>query len=551
MLKRLKVQNYALIQSLDIEFNDDFSTLTGETGAGKSILLGALSLVLGARADSSTLNNNLDKCVVEGLFKIDNYRLKPFFKENDLDYEPETILRREISNTGKSRAFINDTPVTLNVLKDLAVQLIDIHSQHESLELNNNLFQLKVIDSVAQNASLLNDYKNTFEQYKYYKAELEELLELEQKATKDLDYNQFQYNQLNELNLGNLDQESLEKELEVLENAEIIKQNLSGCAAILSGEEINVLNQIKQVKQTLDRIKEVFPQADSMLERINSISIDLKDIAGEAEFSAEKIEFNPEKALQIKDTLNNLYDAYHKHQVETIADLIELEAKFKKLVDQQANVDFEIKETQKKLQETTNYLEKLGKQLSQQRKQATGSFTQNITHQLAELGMPYAVFNVAVESNSHFGPDGLDKVTFMFSANKNQPEQNISKIASGGEISRLMLSIKAILSESMALPTIIFDEIDTGVSGEIADKMATIMKKMAQNMQVISITHLPQIAARGKNHYKVYKKEDDRTVQTQITLLNQSERIEEIARLLSGRDISKEAIENAKTLIHS
>jgi DNA repair protein RecN (Recombination protein N) len=551
MLKKLKVQNYALIQNLDIAFNNDFSTLTGETGAGKSILLGALSLVLGARADSTALNNNQDKCVVEGVFKIDNYPLKPFFQENDLDWEPETILRREISTSGKSRAFINDTPVTLNVLKDLATQLIDIHSQHESLELNNNLFQLKVIDSVAQNAALLNDYKNLYEQYKYYINELNNLRELAQNAAKDLDYNLFQYTQLVSLNLASVDQSELESELEILNNADEIQQNLSVCYSVLSGDEINVLHQLKIAKQALERIKNYYLKATELLGRVESISIDLKDMAQETEISAGNVESDPQKAQQIKEILDGLYDAYHKHQVNSVAELIGLEEHFKRLVDQQSNIDFDIKAAEKNLNETTQKLEKLADALTQKRDAASGPFIKKIVHQLTELGMPHASFKVAMESNSHFGLEGKDKVSFMFSANKNQTEQNISKIASGGEISRLMLSIKAILSESIALPTIIFDEIDTGVSGEIADKMATIMKQMAQNMQVISITHLPQIAARGQNHYKVYKEEDDQSVKTQIVLLNTAERIEEIARLLSGRDISKEAIENAKTLIYS
>lgn len=551
MLKKLKVQNYALIQNLDIEFNSDFSTLTGETGAGKSILLGALSLVLGARADLTALKNNENKCIVEGIFKIDNYNLLPFFTEHDLDYEKETLIRREINTSGKSRAFINDTPVNLNTLKELAVQLIDIHSQHESLELINNQFQLKVIDSVAQNGTLLNDYKNTFQHYKNLQKTLEELKEAAKTAAADYDYNLFQYNQLSALNLDTINQKELEEQLEVLSNAEEIQQNLSVCYSILSNDETNTLAQLNLAKQALVKIQPFYGKAEELIERLNTITIDLKDIAQETELSAEQIEFNPQRTLQIKEQLDALYDVMHKHQVDTLDELIHLEQKYKNTIEKYSTAEFEIAAIEKKLAETTTKLEAVGAKLSKKRSKAAEPFTQQITQQLAELGMPYANFKVAFESNAHFHSDGKDKVSFLFSANKNQPEQNISKIASGGEISRLMLSIKAILSESIALPTIIFDEIDTGVSGEIADKMASIMKRMAHNMQVISITHLPQIAARGKNHYRVFKEEDDTSVKTKIVLLSENERIDETARLLSGKDVSPEAIANAKKLINS
>ncbi len=549
MLKKLKVQNYALIQNLNIEFNGDFSTLTGETGAGKSILLGALSLVLGARADLTALKNNETKCVVEGLFKIGSYNLQPFFIENDLDYEAETLIRREINTSGKSRAFVNDTPVNLNLLKELANLLIDVHSQHENLELNDNHFQLKVIDAVAQSNGLLSSYKTAYLQFKHIEKELATLQENAKTAAADYDYNLFQYEQLVALKLDTIDQAALETELEVLNNAEEIQSNLSVCFSTLSEDEINTIGQLKIVKHALERIQDFFPLATNLLERLESIAIDLKDIAQESELAAEQVEFNPTRGQYIKETLDKLYEVMHKHQVESVEDLRALEEKYKDKVDQHVNADFEIKGLQNKLEESAKSLKEVGVKLSKQRNQASVPFKQKIIEQLGELGMPSAKFQVAIENNSHFYPDGMDKVMFLFSANKNQPEENISKIASGGEISRLMLSIKAILSESIALPTIIFDEIDTGVSGEIADKMATIMQNMAKNMQVISITHLPQIAARGKNHYKVFKEEDENTVHTRITLLNDNERIDEIARLLSGKDISKEAIENAKSLI--
>ncbi len=551
MLKELKVQNYALIQNLDIEFNNDFSTLTGETGAGKSILLGALSLILGARTDTSALKNNQNKCIVEGVFQIEKYNLKNFFNINDIDYEPETLIRREINTSGKSRAFINDTPVNLNILKELTERLIDIHSQHESLLLNNNFYQLKVIDAVAQNNKLLNEYQTNYKQYKNYQKKLEELNKQAKTATDDYDYNLFQYNQLNSLKLDDLDQKSLENDLQTLNNAEDIQQNLSTCHNVLYNDELNAINQLNSVNQWLAKIKSFYGQADSLIDRIESITIDLKDIAQEIELSAEKVEFNPNRAQQIKETLDGLYSAMLKHKVDSIEDLLQLQQKFKNKLDTQSSVNTEIIELDKKLLETTDNLELLANKLSNKRNSAIAPFTKKITRHLTELGMPYAKFMVAIENNAHFQPEGKDSVTFMFSANKNHPEQNIAKIASGGEISRLMLSIKSILSESTALPTIIFDEIDTGVSGEIADKMASIMKQMAKNMQVISITHLPQIAARSKNHYKVFKQENGQIVQTKIIKLNKTQQVDEIARLLSGKDISKEAIENAKTLINS
>ena len=550
MLKKLKVQDYALIRNLDIEFDNDFSTLTGETGAGKSILLGALSLVLGARADSSALNNG-NKCIVESVFKIDNYNLKPFFDNNDLDYEHETIIRREITTSGKSRAFINDTPVNLNILKELSSKLIDIHSQHENLELNDNLFQLKVIDAAAGNNNLLKDYKQTFYTYKKLKKQLEKLKQQAQEADADYDYNLFQFNKLNELNLENIDLNELEEEINILNNAEKIKQNLSSCNTILSGDnEFNVINQLKSVKKYLSDISSVYHEADNLIDRIETINIDLKDIAQETEYSAENIEFNPARAEQLKETLDNIYDVMHKFQKQSIEELIELREEFKNKTEKTTSVEFEIKKTEKNLSETKTQLNNLADKLHNNRQKAAKPFTERILSILKDLGMPHADFVVNIEKTDEFSENGIDKITFLFSSNKGQSVQNISKIASGGEISRLMLSIKSILSESISMPTIIFDEIDTGVSGEIAEKMALIMKKMAQNMQVISITHLPQIAARGKNHYKVFKDENGNTVETKIIRLNNSERITEIARLLSGTDISKEAVENAKTLIN-
>lgn len=551
MLKSLKVQNYALIQHLSIDFESDFSTLTGETGAGKSILLGALSLVLGSRADSSAISNGAEKCVVEAHFYIEPYHLSAFFIENDLDYQPETIIRREILNSGKSRAFINDTPVNLQQLKDLSNKLIDIHSQHENLELNNSLFQLSVLDAVASNKSILSDYRKSYRLYKEQQVQLLKLKELAKQADTDYDYNLFQLSQLSDLNLETMDQSSLEEELKILLNTEEIQQNLGYSFGILSDGEINVISQLKLCKQSLERIKIFFPRAEVYLQRIDSAFIDLKDLALELEQQGSEVEYNPERVQIIKEKLDQLYSLMSKHQVNTVEELIQCRDIFQGKVASKENFTAEIEKLELHHKNTTTELQRIAAELGKNRKNAVTPFTQQVLMQLAGLGMPYAAFDVELITGEQYHDGGTDHVNFLFSANRNQPPQNISKIASGGEISRLMLSIKAILSESVALPTIIFDEIDTGVSGEMAHKMANIMAQMAKNMQVISITHLPQIAARGKNHFKVFKIENNHSVVTQIQKLLPEERITEVARLLSGKDISQEAIENAKKLIAS
>ncbi len=551
MLKSLMVQNYALIQHLSIDFESDFSTMTGETGAGKSILLGALSLVLGSRADSTAINNQSDKCVVEAIFKIDSYQLHAFFEANNLDYQPETCIRREILNTGKSRAFINDTPVNLPQLKNLANKLIDIHSQHENLELNNSQFQLDVLDAVAKNQPLLANYKIEYQKYKEQINQLVKLKEAALIAETDYDYNLFQLEQLLSLRLDILDQNSIEQELQLLTNAEEIQQNLGLSFSILSEGENNALAQLKLTKQSLERIKSFFPKAEGYVERLEGAIIDLKDLASELEILANNVEYNPERAQMLKDQVDQLYSLMKKHQVTTVEELIHCQQLFQAKVASKESFANKIEALEKEHQKSKNSLFEMATLLSDNRKNAVPRFTHQILNQLADLGMPHAAFEVEITNDDELNEWGTNRVGFLFSANKNYPPLNISKIASGGEISRLMLSIKSILSQSVSLPTIIFDEIDTGVSGEMADKMADIMNQMAQKMQVISITHLPQIAARGKNHFKVFKIENNHTITTHIQKLDSDERIIEIARMLSGKDISKEAIENAKTLLAS
>jgi len=549
MLKLLTVQNYALIKELTIDFENGFSTITGETGAGKSILLGALSLVLGSRADTTVLSNDESKCVVEAHFDISRYHLAEFLNGLDLDYQDVTILRREIGSNGKSRAFVNDTPVNLQDLKEFGNKLVDVHSQHENLELNNNLFQLRVLDSVANNHDLLTAYHFTFQEYKKELARLNELQAQQQQSSADYEYNLFQLTQLTELNPEKINQQELEEELQLLENAEEIQRNLGHAFQCLSEGDQNILEQIKQVKLSMEQIQKFFHRADEFLTRIESIDIELKDMAAEIEQTADRIEYQPERIVVIKDQLDKLYTVLQKHQVSTSAELVVLMNQFQQKVEQRDSFMIEIEKSKKQLNELLAELTRLSGQLTSRRKESVLPFSSRVKHYLNDLGMPNAEFDIQMETTEEFTSSGKDRIGFLFSANKNKLPQNISKIASGGELSRLMLCIKCILSESIALPTIIFDEIDSGVSGEIADKMAEMMNQMASNMQVISITHLPQIAAKGKSHYKVFKEENDDTVITRIVRLVNAERIEEIARMLSGKDITREAIENAKTLI--
>ncbi len=549
MLKTLEVHNYALIRELNINFQSGFSTITGETGAGKSILLGALGLILGNRTDSSALNNNEDKCVIEATFDISNYNLQPFFKHNELEYDNETIIRREITPAGKSRAFVNDSPTNLNVLKELGSVLVDIHSQHENLQLNSSYFQMTVLDAVASNAEIRNNYTNKYNRYKDINSRIETLESEAKNAADDLDYNTFQFNQLNELNLEKVNISEMEQELELMENAEAIQQSLGSVFSIISESEQSINSMLLQAKQSLESIKHAYPKASGYIERIESCRIDLNDISAEAETGAEDIITDPNKAQLLKEKLDSIYSVMKKHNVDNIADLIEVKNNFENKILSVENNNSELETLKKELSTIIKEMESLAGKISESRKKAAEPLTKHVLSQLTGLGMKNTILEVNVSSNSHFYPTGKDQVNFLFSANKNMPAQNISKIASGGEISRLMLTIKELLSKSIALPTIIFDEIDTGVSGDIAYKMADIMAEMGKNMQVISITHLPQIAARGKNHYRVSKSEANNSVQTSIIKLNTDERINELARMLSGKDITNQAIENAKSLL--
>ncbi len=549
MLHQIHIQNYALIDELTVDFTDGFSTLTGETGAGKSILLGALMLALGNRADTAAIGNAGQKCVVEATFNVKPYHLEKIFDELDLDYQDETIVRRELLTSGKSRAFVNDTPVNLNALKDLGRHLIDIHSQHENLELNNNQFQLKVVDAAAQNAALLKQYSSVYADYKRLQAELAELKENARQMSADYDYNQFQYNQLAEAKLESVNQEEMENEFQTLSNIVDIQQNLNAALYVLQDGEQNVLSGLAQVRQAFQQTQRYFQKSEEYLQRLEPVIIEMKDFAQELESDVQRLENQPERLEELRSKLDQLYSLLQKHQAKNVSDLIAIRDELEKKITKSVDYELQIEQTQKQLNETTTLLTDLAAQLSESRQKVSDSLCGQICSHLTGLGMPNAQLQINLTSTDTFTPNGRDNVNFLFTANRNHELQNISKIASGGEISRLMLSIKAILSKSVALPTVIFDEIDTGVSGDIAHKMGELMCLMAKQMQVITITHLPQIAAKGAVQYRVSKNDEGGTTHTCVEKLTDAERVDEIARMLSGKNITAEARENAKSLL--
>ena len=549
MLHQIHIQNYALIDELTVDFTDGFSTLTGETGAGKSILLGALMLALGNRADTAAIGNAGQKCVVEATFNVKPYHLEKIFEELDLDYQDETIIRRELLTNGKSRAFVNDTPVNLNALKDLGRHLIDIHSQHENLELNNNQFQLRVVDAAAQNADLQKQYSAAFANYKRLQAELAELKENARQMSADYDYNQFQYNQLTEFKLDNIDQEEMENEFQTLSNVVDIQQNLSSALYVLQDGEQNIISELSQVRQAVQQTQRYFQKSEEYLQRLEPVIIEIKDLAQEMESDVQRLENQPERLEELRSKLDKLYSLMQKHQAKDVAELIAIRDDLEAKLNKSDNYDAAIEQLQKQLAEATDRATTLAAKLSDSRHSVIEALAKQICSHLTGLGMPNAQLQITLTDTGSLTPTGRDSANFMFTANRNHELQNISKIASGGEISRLMLSIKAILSKSVALPTVIFDEIDTGVSGDIAHKMGELMSLMAKQMQVITITHLPQIAAKGSVQYRVSKNDEGGTTHTIVDKLTDAERVDEIARMLSGKNITAEARENAKSLL--
>ena len=550
MLKSLYISNYALITELNIDFESGFSVITGETGAGKSIILGALSLILGQRADSKAIKTDADKCVIEAEFDISAYtHLNHFFEENDLDNEGNLcVIRRELTNSGKSRAFINDTPVGLNVIKDLSNQLIDIHSQHENLLLSNANYQLDVVDIMAQNSTILAEYKQKQLHWQNLRNELRQLQKNVEKQAADLDYIQFQYQQLRDAKLQENEQEELEMEHETLAHAEEIKTELQRTVHLIDDENMS-LPLLKDSLTAISHVKSYIPDGESWFERLQSVFIELKDIHAEVHTFSERVEFNPERLAEVESRLAELFSLLKKFKVITVSELLEKQEEFRIQLEKIESFDEEVENLQKAIDKAFEELKISANQLTTSRKTACKPIETFMVEQLTQLGMPNIQFQIQMAELADFTETGKDEIQFLFSDNKNRPLQPVSQIASGGEVSRLMLTIKSMIAHKADLPTIIFDEIDTGVSGEIAHRMAEIMTNLGNDMQVITITHLPQIAAKGKQHYRVYKNDSGLMTETHIERLKQSERITELAQMLSGRNITEAALKNAEELL--
>jgi DNA repair protein RecN (Recombination protein N) len=549
MLIKLFVQNYALIKELDVELENGLTIITGETGAGKSILLGALSLILGTRADTTVLLDKNEKCTVEGTFRIEEYDLNDFFFSNDLDYESVTILRREINPAGKSRAFINDTPVTLNLLKDLGDRLIDIHSQHQTLMLNDNSFQLNIIDSFAGTAKLIVDYRQAYSNYRKLTKEYNGIKEKEKQNKADMEYYQFQLNQLEEARLKNGEQEELESEHELLVHAEEIKLALSASSNLLSGEGISILSMLNELKINIGRIKTFLPDGESLQYRTGSSLIELDDLAGEIEELASSIEADPHRLSEVSNRLDTIHSLIQKHRVNNLNELIIKKEEIMERLLSVVSDDERLAELESLLEKELGTLKTISEEMSVRRRSVIPDIEIKITGLLKQLGMPNAKFRISLTQSNQFGSAGIDHADFLFSANKQVVPENLAKIASGGELSRVMLSLKSLLTKNNNLPTIIFDEIDSGVSGEVADKVGQILSGMGKYMQVINITHLPQVASRGKKHFHVYKDDTDDSTFTRVKLLSHKERILEVARLLSGSEVTETAMKNARELL--
>jgi len=548
MLKSLSIRNYALIEELNVDFSDGLTIITGETGAGKSILVGALSLILGERADTRVLQDKNKKCIVEGTFDISNYLLEELFEKNDLDYEDITIIRRDINPAGKSRAFINDTPVNLNQLKELGLKLVDIHSQHQTLTLNSAGFQLSVVDAYAQHPGLLDEYKTKYKEFKSIGNELNNLLE--QKKNADLDYFQFQFDELEEANLQEGEQETLETECKTLSHAEEIKANLSQATLSFNSGDGSILSQLSEVNNLISQLSTYHPAIEELNERLNGSYIEIKDIAIELENMEEKTSHNPQRIEEINARLDLIYRLQQKHNLQTIEELLQLRDSLSKKLNSADSLKDDIEKLKTKLAELSNKLSSLAKDISGNRVGAIPKIERDIKSLLGQMAMPNARLNIEHAVIDDFGSTGIDKIRFLFMANKGGDYQELSKVASGGELSRLMLGIKSVISKLTSLPTIIFDEIDKGVSGKIADKVGNIMKNMAAGgLQVITITHLPQIASKADTHFLAYKQSDAGSTKSILKKINELERIDEIAKLLSGEKLSTAAIDNAKELL--
>jgi len=549
MLQKLYIQNYALIDRLDLSFDNGFTVITGETGAGKSILLGALSLILGQRAESRVIKEGSDKCIVEAEFDIHAYGLDSFFEQNDLEFYPEScLIRRELFSNGKNRAFVNDSPVSLSVLKELTAQLIDIHSQHQNLLLANDVYQLNVLDAVAGNEDLLNSYKLAFQHFKELQSTLKKLEDTARKAKEEEDYLRFQFNQLEEAKLKNGEQEELEAESDMLNHAEEIKLGLGKIFNLLDAEEHGVNISLKSALNQAESLQNIFSKLQEPRERIHSCYLDMKDLAEELEVILNDVEVNPERVEQVNERINELYSLQQKHRVRNTEELITLRDDLAKKLSVIDSFEDELTDLKNKLKEAEDRARNLADKLSKSRSAIRKPIEERLVAQLIQVGIPKAVLKIEQHKKT-IETDGQDQINFLFSANKNTTPLPINQIASGGEISRIMLSIKSLIADYTSLPTLLFDEIDTGVSGEIAHKMGQIMKDIAEKRQVICITHLPQIAAKGKSHFKVFKTEqNDRSI-TAVKRLQEDERLLEIAQMLSGANVSEAAVSNAHALL--
>jgi DNA repair protein RecN (Recombination protein N) len=550
MLQHLRIQNFALIEETEVHLNNGLTVITGETGAGKSILLGALGLTLGNRADVSSLHDKTKKCIIEAQFNVKEYSLKAFFENNELDFEEVTTIRREITPEGKSRAFINDTPTTLSVLKELGEQLIDIHSQHETLLLKETNFQFELVDAFAQTTNLFSDYKKQFNALQKLRKQLEELSTQEIQAKKELDYFQFQFNELEEANVKVGEQQQLEEESETLENAEFIKGSLVKSSLAINGGDENIVSALALVKQQLQSVSKFGKQFNELFERINSVSIELKELSKDIDACEEDVVYDNSRLEEVNAQLDKLNRLLKKHGVNSEEELLTIKTDIEAKLQQFSSLEVAIEKTQKEIAALEKQCKSLAKDLSDKRQKSTAGIEQNIKTMLTSLSMANAQFKIELKPLDALSVNGQDAISFLFTANKGAEFKELHKTASGGELSRLMLCLKALLAERTALPTIIFDEIDTGVSGDVADKIGNILFAMGKTMQVITITHLPQMASKGGNHLFVYKSDSKDKTTSSIKALNKEERIAEIAKMLSTGTPTETALKNAKELLN-
>lgn len=550
MLTSLSIKNYALIDNLKVNFNDGLSIITGETGAGKSILLGGLSLILGKRADLSSLKDNTQKCIIEAVFNVSNYNLQSLFESEDFDYESQTIIRREILPSGKSRAFVNDSPVNLNSLQLLGERLIDVHSQHQTLQLTSNDFQFQVIDALANNTSVLEDYKSELKHFKKLKKELRDFLEFQAEAIKEHDYNTFLLNELMEANLIEGELETLEEEYETLNNIEAIKEKLAEAYQLLGEEEIGLLSNLTLLKNTFQKLSSYSTKYEDLYNRVDSSLIEMNDVFDEVDELKDSLDEDPLRLEVVDIKLKTIHNLMQKHVASTISELIEIRNNLDEKVSVTENLEGTIQKKKAEISTKETELNTISKTIYDKRLAVIPELKNQLETILVSLGMPNAQFKIDVTLSDEFFANGKDELSFLFSANKGGQFNELKKAASGGELSRIMLAIKSILSNYIQLPTIMFDEIDTGVSGEISNKMGDIMLQMSKTMQVFSITHLPQIAAKGHSHFKVFKEDVNDITQTNLVKLNHDERIVEIAQMLGGIEMSPSAIAHAKELLN-